>query len=76
MEMSRRFFNVLSADLLSRSIKGVQIPDVVKQVIENNTIDVKQLMLNGRGISIQEMIQLKKEFDGEWDVMPQKEKVA
>lgn len=41
METSRRFFNVLSADLLSRSIKGVQIPDVVKQVMENNTIDVQ-----------------------------------
>jgi hypothetical protein len=41
MEVSRRFFNVLSADLLSRSIKGVQIPDVVKQVMEDNEIDVK-----------------------------------
>jgi ribosomal protein L13E len=63
MEMSRRFFNMMSADLLSRSIKGVQIPDTVKQVMEDTTIDTKQLMSNGRGLSLAEMVHHKKEFD-------------
>ena len=44
--------------------------------MDDSTIDVKQLMLSGRGISIQEMIQLKKDFEDEWDVLPQKEKIA
>jgi hypothetical protein len=76
MEVSRRFFNIMAADLLSRSIKGVQIPDIKRQIEQDTVINTKQLMQNGRGISIQEMIELKREFDREWDSLSQREKLA
>ena len=66
-EVSRRFFNMLVADMLQTSFGGINCPNLHQKIMETqNDISLKDIMEGKKGLSIGEMVQLRQDTHQDW----------
>ena len=62
MEISRRFFNMLMGDLLQKSFNGVQVPELVQKIMEEQSvIEMSDIKSGKSGLSIHDMMKYNEE---------------
>jgi type IV secretory pathway TrbF-like protein len=63
LEVQRRYFNIVSVEMLSKSF-GMKQPSSMDTLMDRNTrINLDRLIKNGRSITVENYLQAKDELD-------------